>query len=431
VPGRRRPSSELVRFGAAGLGAVVLLTGMVLVLLARISTSESLRSAEARARLAGYGIIEPLLDDGLLSGDQTARNRLDDLVQTRVLSEEVLRVKIWSLDGRIVYSDEPALLNQRFTPKADHAEAVRTGEVHSELATPNGPENAYERNSGRLLEVYLPVRATNGTPLVYEHYEQYDSVIGNSRDLLRRFALPMLGCVALLWLIQLPLARRLIAQVRSAEQERAVLAERAVSASAAERQRIAADLHDGVVQDLAGLQFELQALAQRTPEGPSHDALQRSATIARSSLKRVRDALLDLHPPTVELLGLRVAFEQIAAPIQQNTTVDIAIDPADETTVSLATQSILLRIGSELLRNVQEHAAATHARVAIVTDDDRITMIVSDNGRGFTAQDRTERRREGHVGLELHEALARQHGGTMHVDSRPGLGTTVTVELPR
>jgi two-component system, NarL family, sensor kinase len=431
MPGPRRPSSELVRFGAAGLGAVVLLTGIVLVLLARISTSESLRSAEARARLAGYGIVEPLLDDKLLAGDQLARNRLDDLVQTRVLTEEVLRVKVWTLDGRIVYSDEPALLDQRFAPKADHADAVRTGEVHSELATPDGPENAFERSSGRLLEVYLPVRATDGTPLVYEQYEQYDSVIGNSRDLLRRLALPMLGCVALLWLIQLPLARRLIARVRRAEQERAVLAERAVSASALERQRIAADLHDGVVQDLAGLQFELQALVQRTPAGTAHDALQRSATIARSSLQRVRDALLDLHPPTVEQLGLRAAFDQVAGPVRRNTKVDIDIDPADETHIPLATQTLLVRIGGELLRNVQEHADAKHARVAIVTDDNRITMIVSDDGKGMTAHDRAERRRQGHVGLELHEALARQNGGSLHIDSRPGLGTTVTVELPQ
>lgn len=420
----------MLRFALAGLVAFALLGLILLLLLSKIATSEALRSAREGARLAGYGIIEPAVSAGLLGSPETAAPEialLDELVTTRVLSERVVRVKIWTLDGRIVYSDEPRLVGMTYTPKADHAEAVETGEIGAEIASTKGPENEFERESGQLLEVYMPMRAPDGTPLVYEQYETYDSIVGDSRQLMWRLALPLLGCVALLWLVQLPLARRLANRVRAAQAQHASLAEAAVTASSRERERIAVELHDGVVQDLAGLTYELAALGSRTSDPTARAALVRSADIARTAMRQVRTSLVDLHPATIGALGLEAAIEQLAEPLRRG-GIDVGVH-VDNDTFPVATQALLYRVARELLRNVEEHAEASRADVTLMTDRSGVTLVVSDNGKGIDEATLKRRRAEGHVGLDLHRAVVAQQGGTLEIDSTAGSGTTVSVSV--
>ncbi len=420
-----------MRFGLAGLAAVALLGGILLALLSRIATDEALSNARERARLSGYGIVEPLITtDVLRSSKQTAADiaMLDQVVQARVMSEQVVRVKIWTPTGKVIYSDEPRLVGKQFPPKEDHAKALSTGEIFAELGTGTGPENIYERDSGPLLEVYMPVRAADGTPLVYEQYERYESIVGNSRKLITRMALPFLGCVLLLWLVQLPLARRLANRVRHAEAQHAQMAQQALTASAKERERIAANLHDGVVQDLAGLTYELAALVARTEPGPTRVAIERSAEIARASMRQVRTSLVELHPPTVEALGLVAGIDQLADQLRRagtETNLDI-----DDSNISSTNQALVYRTARELLLNVEEHAKATRVVVSVAGDAKNTTLVVADNGSGVDEAHQASRRAEGHLGLELHRSLVAQAGGTMTVDSVPGSGTTITVELP-
>ncbi len=440
----RRPrivDSSVTRFGLAGLGAVLVLGALTLVAVSRISTGEALRAAEERARLAGRGIVEPALDDaiaeppsGSASGSEhaaalAALAKLDELVQTRVLSDRVIRVKVWTPTGKIVYSDEPQLVGQQFAPKADHAEAIRDGGIRSEVAETDGPENRFERTSGRLLEVYLPIRTANGTQLVYEQYEKYDSLTGNSRRLLRRLALPLGAGLGLLWLTQLPLARSLARRVRHAEAERVALLEQVVFASERERERIAADLHDGVVQDLAGLTFELSAAVNTATSKEQHDSLQRSADIARSSMRQLRSSLVDLHPPTVHALGLVEAIDTVAQ-LLRDEGIDVSID-IDVPELDTDTESLLYRNAQELLRNVREHAGAKRVTVVSKTSPNNVSLIITDDGRGFSKGELSERKRAGHLGLDLQQALITRAGGKLTLTSLPGHGTTATVEVPR
>lgn len=431
----RRPStvtSSVTRFGLAGLVAMLALGGLILVAVSRISTSEALRSARERAELAGHGVVEPALDDALLikmKGSRQASRALDTLVQSRVLSERVVRVKVWSADGRILYSDEPQLIGRQFAAKPDHARAIQSGVTKAELADTSSPENRFERATGQLLEVYLPVRTPNGTPVVYEQYERYDSVVGNSRSLLRRLALPLGAGIALLWLTQLPLARSLARRVRSAEAERAELLERAVTASERERERIAADLHDGVVQDLAGLSYELAAATATAPDGDLRETLDRSTRIARSSMQRLRSSLVDLHPPTVHALGLAAAIDTLADPLRAAGT-NVIID-IDVTNLPAEQESLLYRVVQELLRNVHEHAGATRASVKGSVSSTGVRLTVEDDGAGFTDAQRAERGSGGHVGLDLQQALVKRVGGSLRLTSSTGGGTLAVVELPR
>jgi two-component system NarL family sensor kinase len=96
---------------------------------------------------------------------------VDRVVQERVLNDDsIARVKIWDRSGRIVYSDEPQLIGKRYPmspPDRAEFEAVKPKAEVSDLAK---PENRYERGSGRLLEVYLPIQTPSGTLLRYETY---------------------------------------------------------------------------------------------------------------------------------------------------------------------------------------------------------------------------------------------------------------------
>lgn len=433
VPSRSKfIASSVTRFGMAGLVAVIALGGLTLYVVSGISTSESLNAAKERARLAGHGIVEPALQSALLAdrpGSDHALAALDAIVQTRVLSERVVRVKIWSPDGRIIYSDEPRLIGAKYAPKPDHAEVMRNGGIRAELSNMGNPENRLERDSGPLLEVYLPVRAPNGQALVYEQYETYDTVTGSSRRLLRRLALPLGAGLALLWLTQLPLARSLVRRTHAAEAERSTLLERAVTASERERERIAADLHDGVVQDLAGLTFELSALGATMAPGDTRDAVDRSADIARHSMQRLRSSLVDLHPPAVHVLGLEEAIDAAAEPLRRDgITVDIALEIPD---ISLASETLIYRNVQELLRNVHEHAHATHASVTADAQGESVRVRVADNGTGFTFETHAERLRAGHLGIELQRALITRAGGSLWIESAPGTGTIAMIELPR
>ena len=422
----------MTRFGLAGLGAVLAFGALTLVAVSRVSMSEALNAAEERARLAGYGIVEPALDPAIVDPSPrsaAALATLDDLVQTRVLSDRVVRVKVWNPSGKIVYSDEPRLVGRQFAPKADHAEALRLGGISSEPADIDGPENRFERASGRLLEVYLPVRMPDGRQLVYEQYETYNSVTGNSRRLLWRLAPPLGAGLSLLWLTQLPLARSLARRVRTAEAERATLLERAVTASERERERIAADLHDGVVQDLAGLTFELSASAASAGSVELRADFERSAAIARASMRRLRSSLLDLHPPTVHALGLADAIDTVAQQLRlDGIEVTVNVDVGE---LESGTESLLYRSAQELLRNVHEHARATHAEVTAEVARNGVRLVVEDDGQGFSAALSNDRLSAGHLGLELQRAMIVRAGGTLIVTSTPGAGTRATVEIPR
>ncbi|HSL64094.1 MAG TPA: histidine kinase, partial [Gaiellaceae bacterium] len=264
----RRPPSiarEVAKSLAASLAAVLVFVLASVPLLRHLGRSEAIREARAVAALAAEGVVEPNLEDALLEGDPAAVARLDRVVQERVLSDSIVRVKIWTRDGRIVYSDEPRLIGSRYRLAEDDREAFETGAVNAELSDLSGPENRFERPEGELLEVYQRIRTPSGTPVLFELYERFDSVVASGRRIWTSFLPALLGALLLLWLVQVPLAYRLARRVQEGHAERELLLRRALDASNDERRRIAADLHDGVVQDLAGISYSLAAAAEGTP----------------------------------------------------------------------------------------------------------------------------------------------------------------------
>jgi signal transduction histidine kinase len=424
-------AGAVAKFVVAGLVAVVVFVLGAVLVLRELGQREALQDARELAELAGRGIVEPALDERLIAGDPAAIARLDRLVQERVLGDRIVRVKVWTRAGRIVYSDEPRLIGAVYARGGDEQEALVDGGTHAELSDLTRPENRFERGQGDLYEVYTRLRTATGTPLLFETYQRSSALVSTGRDIWLPFAGALLASLLLLWLVQVPLAWRLATRLRRSQLERERLLVRAVEASADERRRIAAELHDGVVQDLAGLSYTLEAAADRAPpDVPAGLAatVRGTASGLREALRRLRSLLVEIHPPNLRVEGLEAALGDLLAPLRAKgveTELAVAVAPR-----GADVELLLFRAAGEALRNVERHARARAVRVSVGRDQGRARVEVADDGAGFDPGELERRRAEGHVGLSLLEELAASRGGTLRLRSEPGRGTSFVFEVP-
>jgi signal transduction histidine kinase len=422
--------SPVAQFALAGI-VVLTVFGVAAVLVLRsLANDEALRDARQFAELAGQGIVEPTVVASLLDDDPAAVEAVDRAVNERVLGDRVVRVKLWTADGRVVYSDEPRLIGSRLPLDDAKREVLRTGSTRAELSDLSGPENRFERGHGDLYEVYLPIRAPDGTPLLFETYQRQGAVAATGRRIWLPFAALLLGSLLLLWLVQVPLAWRLGRRLQRTQEEREALLLRAVEASVDERRRIAADLHDGPVQDLAGISYSLSAAAETETSPEKRRMLRDAAAGTRDAMRRLRTLLVEIHPPNLRASGLEAALADLLAPFRADgLETDLSVAPDAE--LGEAEERLVYRAAAEALRNVDRHAHATRVAVAVRPTGGTVRLDVVDDGVGFTTQQREQRRDDGHVGLSLLEELAARAGATVEVRSTPGAGTTFALEVPR
>lgn len=380
---------------------------------------EAIREAKDVTRLAGRGIAEPALTPGIYTGEPAARRKVWRALHGQVLAEPVVRIKIWTADGRILWSDEPRLIGDRFPLGEEEDKALREGRTNAEVSDLTRPENRFERNYEKLLEVYLPIRGPGGRPLLFEAYSRFSSITQSGRRQAEGLILPLIGALFLLWLATLPLAWRLARRLQERQRERETLLERAIDAQDHERRRIAGALHDDVVQDLAGLGFSLSAAASKSDSPELHEA----ATQTRQTMRKLRSALVDIYPPSLERAGLAAAIDDLAGSM----SASVEIDAPASTGLSPEKDALIFRTVKEGLRNVAKHANAKHVTVRIAVHGGTATAEVADDGRGFERNGSNGRE---HMGLDLLEDLAEEAGGHLVIESRPGAGTKLRLEVP-
>jgi signal transduction histidine kinase len=421
-----RPDRAAVfTFAVSGLAVVVLLGVVGFELLRRTGTNAAIRDAKRMTRLAGQGIVEPVVTRGLVRAEPRAVTRVDRVVRRRVLRDPVVRVKIWTRDGRIVYSDERRLIGLRYRLGKDDVEALDTGKVQAAVSDLTRPENRFERSYGKLLEVYFPIRARNGQKLLFESYLRFSSVAASGRTIWLSFLPAMLGALILLWLIQLPLSFRLARRIRQSQRDRETLLRRAIDASDTERRRIAQDLHDGVVQSLAGVSYSLAAAAAQAP-APADEALRRVAGETRQAMRELRSLLVDIYPPDLHRVGLEGALVDLVAPFRRR-EIEAELDVPHDVHLPPDVEALFFRIAQEALRNALAHGDPARVAVQVRREDGRAILLVEDDGRGF---DPAEAGGDGHFGLRMIEDSARDVGGRTEIESEPGRGTRIRAEVP-
>ena len=425
---RRRGDRVVLTFALAGLAAVAVIGLAGALVLRDRGLTESIDRAKVLTRLTGEGIVAPHVTEGVLRGDPRALRRLDAIVHRDALRHPVVRIKLWAPDGRVVYSDQRALVGRRYPLGPAERKVLAQGGVDAEASDLARPENHFERGHGDLLEVYLPIRAANGERLLFESYQRYSSVATGGQRLWLPFVAVLLGGLLLLELVQLPLARSLVRRLRSGQAERERLLRTALEASDAERRRLAANLHDGAVQDLAGVSYALSAAA-RDADPSQRARLHEAGTRTRGAIRDLRTLLVGLYPPNLERAGLRAALADVTANLQRH-EVEATLDAPEHLALPMQVQALLFRIAQEALRNVLEHADATRVDVRVRAADGVARLTVSDDGAGFSPEAVAAAPAAGHFGLRMLGDLARDAGGSLTVDSRPGAGATITAEVP-
>jgi two-component system, NarL family, sensor kinase len=424
------------RFALTGLLAMLLIGVVGFVLIRQSATASAIRQAKDLTALAGRGIVEPLLTPALLAGDRAALTRLDRTVHRRILrGTPIVRVKIWDARGRIVYSDASELIGARYPLGVGESSLLRRGGITADASDLNRPENRSERSFRKLVEVYVGVRASDGTRLLYEDYERSSTISASSHRQWEGLLPAIGGALAVLYLIQLPLAYSLARRLRRRQLEREKLLRRAIDASDLERRRIAADLHDGAVQRLAGVSLSLAAASshngssERDQDSRLRTAVSDAAAETRETIRELRTLLVDIYPPTLQRSGLRAALSDLVAPLRA-AGVAVHLDVPEDAHLSDDTEALFYRVAQEAIRNSRTHGEASEARIALVLEPDDTRLLIEDNGRGFSRTGPGDGEPEGHFGLRLMRDLVDHAGGKLEIDSAPGRGTSIAVVMP-
>src|ERR671933_1370601 len=373
---------------------------------------------------------------------------LHQLYSQTSLGQGVVLFKIWSLDGRVLYSPDEALVGRQFEIDPGLARATH-GEVAADVSTLDEPENAYERaRFSRLVEVYAPVReVSDGRVIaVNEFYLRPDALDTEIRDAQLRSWAVVGGVGAVTYLIlsgivkrgsdtirqqQAELQRRLDQNLRLHERVRQA-AGRTTALNEQALRRISADLHDGPGQALALALLRLDALqAPCDDNGVCARKRDDFATVHGA----VRDALTDLRAISAglrlpELSTLSVAQVATRAIHDHERRSGISVSQDLQRLPEQAPLPIkiaLLRTLQEALSNATRHGGGADVAVTLSREADGLRLIVADDGPGFNPDAAA---RSGRLGLAGMRERAELLGGSFEVDSAPGAGTTVRVWWP-
>lgn len=420
----------LVVLGASGLALLALL--LVATLAGRqAARNEALRDARATNELLATAVVAPAVGADVLRGDATALRLLDELIRDRVLVEPVVRLKVWTAQGRIAYSDEPGLIGRTYPFNDQERAALVHGSTTAGFADLDASEHQLDGLREAVLEVYTPARSPNGEALLIETYSRYSLVSERQDDILRTFLPITLGALVLLQLCQLPLAASMVRRLRAGQRERERLLQRAIEASDEERRRIAGDLHDTVVQDLVGATYVLTAAGQQLAGGDTtgiDTQLRNSAVSVRHAVRGLRSMLLEIYPAHIAKAGMSAALEDLAAPLRlRGVDVDVRTPAALE--LPRDREALVFRTAQEGLRNVVHHSRAATVLLQLAACDEGVELLVEDDGVGFDVE-QVLQRQGGHVGLRVLAELATTARCALTVSSAPGCGTHLRLVVP-
>jgi signal transduction histidine kinase len=411
-------------FVLLGVLVVVLVAGAGYFVIRRIAVDRAIADARQLTLLSSR-VVQQRVSNGILRGDAAATGQVTAVVHDAVLHDPIVHVKLWGPDGTILYSDELQAIGKKFASGAEELAGLAPGQISAEISDLSAPENQYEQGSGPLLEVYTPIETPNHTPLLFETYQRYSSIDEQRQQLLSAFLPVLVIALIALALLLIPLGWILARRLRRAGSQREEALQRSLDMSDRERRRIAGDLHDGPVQELAGLSMRLSASAEGVTDPAEQEMLRESATAVRGSVRTLRSAIVGVYPPNLEASGLGPALEDLTSRLPRE-GLEVTLDVADPAGYASVVDQLLYRVCQEALRNVEKHAGASHVSVRVGRSGASAVLEVADDGRGLPS----EAPDEGHLGLQIVDDLVRDAGGTLSVSSEPDGGTVVRVEVP-
>lgn len=224
-------------------------------------------------------------------------------------------------------------------------------------------------------------------------------------------------------------------EVQAREELRGELLHQVVSAQEQERQRIARELHDETGQALTALALGLAAASESVQTDPSRAARQLAQlkSLSTDAIEELHELVADLRPSILDDLELVLALRHQVDDFESRTDVEAEFEVMGRhRRVEPEIETVLFRIAQEALTNIAKHARAEAATVRLTYSDDAVQLIVQDDGQGFDPDavlsgDHQRRRAWGLLGIQERVELV---GGDFEIDSDPGAGTTIRVNVP-
>jgi len=424
--------SAVFRFTIGGLITLLVLTVGAVLVANNIAERQAL--AEARTQAAGIAnrLAAPLVNREVRAGDRAAAHDLTTVMETRMADGSVRHVKLWDEQGRIIWSDEDALIGRSFPIEDDVAELFGTREATADRWDLSRQENELERSERELREVSAGTFDADGEPLVFEAYVSTKAMKSAAAAITVDLLPLVFGALALFLLAVLPLAVSLARRVERAQLDRSKMMRHALLASDLERRRIAQDLHDGVIQDLAGLGYVLPtARRELHTEGNlalARTTLDRATGMLQQDVLRLRSMLTDLYPPDLQGQGLVSAVGDLVQTITSDAGLDATVRIDPELEVPVDAGRLAYRVVREGLRNVVKHAGASSVVVEVSREDDEVLVRVADDGMGPAAAQEAVRR--GHLGLRLLKDTLSDFGGDLDLEPGARQGTSLEARFP-
>jgi two-component system sensor histidine kinase UhpB len=233
--------------------------------------------------------------------------------------------------------------------------------------------------------------------------------------------------------LELRVQERTKALVESNERLRE-LSHRLMNVQETERRRIAHDLHDEIGQSLTAMKLGLREADSVLESGPTGSLLTDSLNILDEVIRQVRSLALDLRPSLLDELGLVPALKWYIKSQGERAgwETEYSAHAYDgDNHIPAEVEITCFRIVQEGLTNIARYAEATHVRVTLDRQENRLVLAIEDNGKGFNVEQAKTRARTGiSIGLLGMEERARLVGGELTITSSPKTGTRLTASLP-
>lgn len=198
-----------------------------------------------------------------------------------------------------------------------------------------------------------------------------------------------------------------------------------------ERERIAMDLHDGVIQSIYAVGLQLEDIAEEVQEAPAsvRPRIETAIDSLSSVIKDIRSYIFELRPNLSVVESLPVAIEVLAHELRVNSLIEaeVSVDPMLDGCLSESQSMALYHIAQEAMNNISKHSNASSATVLLTGDQRSVRLEISDNGRGLAPE-----ATEGHIGQGIRNMRdrAKSQGASIMIESGPDGGTQVTVVMP-
>ena len=197
---------------------------------------------------------------------------------------------------------------------------------------------------------------------------------------------------------------------------------------------IAADLHDGPIQQLTAIAMTVDRATARLERGDANAAASLLAAVRTgltTEMGSLRRLMSELRPPVIDERGIGAALRDCAAQVLGESGVAFAVSAAvAPAAVAPESEAVVYRVAREALANVRKHAGASTVDIVVETYDDHLRLVVTDDGCGFDVEGTSRGLPGDHLGIPVMRERAESVGGRLQITGGPGRGTRVDATIP-